>query len=180
MAKRALGLAGLQMVVWLVSPQNPLKSSQDMASPAARFAACKKIAAPYRWLYVSDFESHIQAEPGHRRSYVTTAETLLRLRRALPLAQLIWIMGADNLAQFDSWEDSEVIRRSADLLIMGRPGYSYRALASRSRHQLGPRSKPRQLGLGQLSGKGKKGWAFDNAAYNLLSATELRRAGKGL
>lgn len=185
MAKRAKALAGLDTLIWLVSPQNPLKSSEGMAPFDARFAACLDIAKPYGWLVASDFETYIQNQPGHDMHPVTTAETLVYLRRLMPLSQLIWVMGADNLIQFKSWHNHDMITDIADLLILGRPGYSYPALGSEARYGLGLRTSPRKLGRSILKSKVLKNtqtkkWAFDTAAYNLLSATELRRAGKGL
>ena len=185
MAKRARALAGLDKIMWLVSPQNPLKSSAEMANFDARFTACRKMAEPHGWLIVSDFETHIQMQSGHQTQPITSAETLMHLRRLLPLSQLIWIMGADNLIQFHKWDNHDVIKDAVDLLILGRPGYSYRALASEPRHQLGPRNSPRRLGKSsgkyKTSGFGATGkWAFDTAAHNLLSATQLRHSGKGL
>ena len=48
-ARRALNL---DQIWWLVSPQNPLKSSAGMESLATRLAHARKIAAPYPFLRV--------------------------------------------------------------------------------------------------------------------------------
>lgn len=185
MAKRARALAQLDTVIWLVSPQNPLKPVDGMAPFTARLDACQMLAKPYNWLIVSDFETHIQTTSGHHQQPVTTAETLSYLRRLMPLNKLIWIMGADNLLQFDQWDNYQMIPDLADLLILGRPGYNYAALANAKRLQLGTRTSPRQLGqliVNTTAGTQirRKNWAFDLGAYNRLSSTELRRAGKGL
>ena len=181
MAKRAYALAGLKAVIWLVSPQNPLKPSKGMASYDARFAACLDMVKPYPWLQVSSFETCLQNQPGRTNQPVTTAETMIALRRLLPSAQLVWIMGADNLTQFASWDNYDLITNAADILVMGRPGYNYQALASHGRHVLGRRYKTRHLGKKLGNGTWPAGkWAFDMAAYNLMSATALRQSGNGL
>lgn len=174
-AKQARDAARLQMVFWLVSPQNPLKSADGMASLAAREAACRQLTHAHNWLHVSRFETHLQDPSDEGYSPVLTAETLGAIRRHLPRAQLIWIMGADNLCQFHEWRYTNIIQTTADLLVMGRPGYNYPALASRGRAQLGRRVKP-----AQLKGRGDGMWAFDNHAYHPLSGTALRQAGQGV
>lgn len=174
-ARRAREAARLQMVFWLVSPQNPLKSTDGMASLAARRTACTELTSGQNWLHVSSFETHLQNQTDHAQHPVLTAETLVALRRHLPRAQLIWIMGADNLCQFHEWTHTNVIRTAADVLVMGRPGFNYPALASRGRAQLGKRTKP-----ACLTGRGEEMWAFDNSAYHPLSGTALRQAGKGV
>ncbi len=196
MAKRARAQAGLKYVIWLVSPQNPLKSSRGMASFTSRLAACEKMAKGHSWLHVSQFETCLQQQAGQIYQPVTTAQTLVELRRLLPYAQLIWVMGADNLIQFGSWDNCEMIQNATDMLILGRPGYNYQALSGYGRHLMGHRTQPRLLGKKTISGTytrsrltdGKRTnsnwtggkWAFDMNAYNLLSATQLRQAGNQL
>lgn len=201
MAKRARAQAGLKYVIWLVSPQNPLKSSQGMASFTSRFAACEDMAKGHSWLHVSKFETCLQQQTGQNYQPVTTAQTLVELRRLLPYAQLVWVMGADNLIQFGSWDNCEVIQNATDMLILGRPGYNYQALSGYGRHLMGLRTQPRQLGKKTSSGTNTASrwphskwphskwphskwvggkWAFDMNAYNLLSATQLRQAGNQL
>src|SRR6201985_2991918 len=55
-AETALKRLGLDKVIWLVSPQNPLKSASDSASLAARMASARRQArGPH--MIVSDVES---------------------------------------------------------------------------------------------------------------------------
>ena len=181
MAKRAHALAGLRYVIWMVSPQNPLKSSQGMACFTDRFNACEDMARRYSWLHVSPFETIMQQQAGRNHHPVTTAQTIVELRRLLPHAQLVWVMGADNLIQFGNWDNCELIQQATDMLILGRPGYNYQALAGYGRHILGTKAKPRDLGSKRRSDSWSGGkWAFDMNAFNALSATQLREAGHQL
>jgi nicotinate-nucleotide adenylyltransferase len=124
---RAISLAaiqalGLDEVWWLVSPGNPLKQqSGDMAPFAARFGSAVRMArrAPIR-------VSAIELRLGTRY----TVDTLTKLRRAYPRKQFIWLMGSDNLAQFDQWKGWRTIAREVPIAVIARPGYEHAALAA--------------------------------------------------
>jgi len=119
----ALHALGLQEVWWLVSPGNPLKPDEGMAPLSARLASANAMArrAPIR-------PTAIEARLGTRY----TADTLRRLVRRFPERRFIWIMGADNLAQFDRWHDWRAIARSVTIAVVARPGYDTAARASRA------------------------------------------------
>jgi nicotinate-nucleotide adenylyltransferase len=120
-AMRALGLDD---VWWLVSPGNPLKdAARDMAPLAARLASARAMArrAPIR-------ATAIEARLGTRY----TVDTLRALRRRCPRVQFVWLMGADNLAQFHRWRDWRGIARTMPIAVIARPGYDARAITSRA------------------------------------------------
>jgi nicotinate-nucleotide adenylyltransferase len=119
---QAMQALGLDELWWLVSPGNPLKdSSRDMAPLAARLASAKKMArrSPIR-------PTAIEAQLGTRY----TADTLARLVRLYPNRRFIWLMGADNLAQFHRWRDWRRIARTLPIAVIARPGYD--GVASRA------------------------------------------------
>ena len=118
----AIRALGLSEVWWLVSPGNPLKSHiSDMAPLAARLRSARMRArrAPIR-------PTAIEARLGTRY----TADTLRALVRLYPNRRFIWIMGADNLAQFDKWQDWRGIARRVAIAVVARPGYDGGARAS--------------------------------------------------
>jgi nicotinate-nucleotide adenylyltransferase len=118
----ALDALGLDEVWWLVSPGNPLKQTRsDMAPFAARVASATRMArrAPIR---VSTIEQRL----GTRY----TVDTVTRLRRLYPKRHFIWLMGADNLAQFDQWKGWRTIAREVPIAVIARPGYDRDALAA--------------------------------------------------
>ena len=112
---------GLDEVWWLVSPGNPLKPDAGMAPLAKRFASARLQArrAPIR-------VSAIERELGTRY----TVDTLRKLIRRWPGRRFVWLMGADNLAQFSRWKDWRAIARSMPIAVIARPGYDGTALAS--------------------------------------------------
>ncbi|MES2057933.1 MAG: nicotinate-nucleotide adenylyltransferase [Pseudomonadota bacterium] len=118
----ALDALGLDEVWWLVSPGNPLKdAARDMAPFAVRLASARAMArhAPIR-------PTDIELRLGTRY----TADTLYKLVRLYPKKRFIWLMGGDNLAQFDQWRDWRGIAREVPIAVIARPGYEHAARAA--------------------------------------------------
>ena len=111
----AIERLGLTELWWLVSPGNPLKDGHtDMAPLAARYASARAMARRSRIVPTA-----IEARLGTRY----TADTLRMLQRRFPNRRFIWLMGADNLAQFHLWRDWRRIARMMPIAVIARPGY---------------------------------------------------------
>lgn len=118
----AIAALGLDEVWWLVSPGNPLKEKAgDMAPFAARFGSARRMArhAPIR-------ASAIELKLGTRY----TMDTVRALNRRYPNKRFIWLMGSDNLAQFDRWRGWRRIAREVPIAVVARPGYDGAARAA--------------------------------------------------
>ncbi|WP_156680978.1 nicotinate-nucleotide adenylyltransferase [Sphingomonas profundi] len=124
----AIDALGLDEVWWLVSPGNPLKPAEGMAPLAARLASARAMArrAPIR-------PTAIERRLGTR----FTVDTLVRLVRLYPDRRFIWLMGADNLAQFPLWRQWRRIARTVPIAVIARPGYDDRARAGLAMGWLG-------------------------------------------
>jgi nicotinate-nucleotide adenylyltransferase len=116
----AIRALGLDEVWWLVSPGNPLKPAAGMAPLAARLASARAMArhAPIR-------ATAIEARLGTRY----TVDTVRALQRRHPHVRFVWLMGADNLAQFHRWRDWRGIARAVPIAVVARPAYMGVALA---------------------------------------------------
>ena len=112
---------GLDEVWWMVSPGNPLKPKAGMAPLSARVRSARAMSrnAPIR-------VTAIEQELGTRY----TIDTLRALKRRYPRRRFVWLMGADNLAQFHRWKDWRKIAREMPIAVIARPGYDDAALAS--------------------------------------------------
>ena len=119
-SREAIRRLGLDEVWWLVSPGNPLKPKAGMAPLAARFASALEMARGQRIRPTA-----IEGELGT----VYTVDTLAALVRRFPKRRFIWLMGADNLAQFHLWRDWRSIAREVPIAVIARPGYDDDALA---------------------------------------------------
>ena len=162
----ALNALGLDEVWWLVSPGNPLKPLRGMAPLAARVRSARAMArrAPIR---VTAIERELATR--------FTVDTLRALKRRYPERRFVWLMGADNLAQFHRWKDWRAIARSMPIAVIARPGYDAQALASPAMAWL------RRYRLPATGLKNRQEWSapalialrFDP---DPRSATELRQA----
>ena len=117
----AIEALGLDEAWWLVSPGNPLKPKQGMAPLEARVRSAQDMArrAPIK-------VTAIERELGTR----FTIDTLRALKRRFPRRRFVWLMGADNLAQFHLWKDWREIAAEMPIAVIARPGYDDQALAS--------------------------------------------------
>ncbi|AKH43372.1 putative nicotinate-nucleotide adenylyltransferase [Croceibacterium atlanticum] len=117
----AASALSLDEVWWLVSPGNPLKPKAGMASLAARFRSAQAMArrAPIK-------VTAIERQLGTRY----TVDTLRAIKARYPRRRFVWLMGADNLAQFHLWKDWRQIAREMPIAVIARPGYDDAALAS--------------------------------------------------
>jgi nicotinate-nucleotide adenylyltransferase len=110
--KQAMRRFGLDRVWWIVSPGNPLKKDGP-ADFSRRMAACRSLVKHPRVL-VSDLEMQFGTQ--------YTAETLTRLLPLYPGIRFVWLMGADNLAQFHRWDNWRTILDSVPVGVLARPG----------------------------------------------------------
>ena len=126
-AHRSVSLFAMQQLAldefwWLVSPGNPLKEgAKDMATLHARLASAQEMS---RCSAIQP--TAIERQLGTRYTH----DTLLALTRRYPKRQFIWIMGADNLAQFHRWKDWRKIARLLPIAVVSRPGYDDDAFAA--------------------------------------------------
>lgn len=164
--REALKRFGLDRVWWLVSPGNPLK--QEGPAPLARRVAAARKVMDHPRVVVSDLEASL----GTRY----TAETLEALQRAYPGVRFVWLMGADNLADFHRWERWQWIMENVPIGVLARPGARMGARTSKAALQYEHfRLRGRQ---GQLLGRGPAPrWCLANVPMINLSSTELRAQG---
>jgi nicotinate-nucleotide adenylyltransferase len=117
----AIAALGLDEAWWLVSPGNPLKPQDDMASLKARLRSAERMSrrAPI-------VPSAIELDLDTRY----TVDTLRKLKRRYPKRRFVWLMGADNLAQFHLWRGWRRIARTMPIAVIARPGYDASAMTS--------------------------------------------------
>jgi nicotinate-nucleotide adenylyltransferase len=122
-AEQCLKRLALDAVWLIVTPGNPLKSHSELAPLEARVEAARTLTANQR-IHVTAFEA------AHDFRY--TVDTLEWLSAACAGTRFVWIMGADNLSQFDRWERWEDIARLMPIAVYARPGSTFRATVSKA------------------------------------------------
>lgn len=160
----ALHRLKLDQVWWLVSPQNPLKPVKGMAPLAQRLEQATAMAAHPR-IRVTDVETTLGTQ--------YTADTLRRLTTHYPRAAFVWLMGADNLAQFHQWRDWRGIARTMPIAVLDRPGFNLKAVQGRAARWLSPHRLPR-YDAAALPGKAPPAFLLLKSKLNPLSATVIR------
>lgn len=169
-AETAMRRLGLDRVVWLVSPQNPLKDARDSAPLAERMAsaqAAATMAAAGRSMVVSDFET--------RAGTQWTVDTLRALTARHPGVRFVWLMGSDNLAGFHRWRGWTDIMRIMPMAVIARPGSLHHSrtapAAARFASARVPTSQARRLADLEAPA-----WTWLTAPLNPRSSTALRAA----
>jgi nicotinate-nucleotide adenylyltransferase len=160
----ALKYLQLDELWWMVSPQNPLKSKEDMAPFAERLASARAMARHPRIL-VTDVETRL-----HTRY---TADTLLALRRRFPRTHFVWIMGADNLAQIPKWERWTEIFSSVPVAVFDRGTYVFPALAGKAARRYAAERVSAE-NAARLAKATPPAWAYFHIRRHPASATDIR------
>ena len=93
----ALKRLGLDQVWWLVTPGNPLKDKRACSRWTARIAAARA-SRDHPRIDVTGLEAR------HRHPLHVRYDRRICARRC-PGVRFVWMMGADNLAQFHRWQD---------------------------------------------------------------------------
>jgi nicotinate-nucleotide adenylyltransferase len=154
----------LDRVWWLVTPGNPLKDRGTLRDLDVRAEAARTMANDPR-IDVSCLEAVI----GTRY----TVDTITYLRRRASGLRFVWIMGADNLAQFHRWKDWRQIASEVPIAVIDRPPQSFRALAAPAAQALVRYRLPENR-AGRLADQRAPAWVFLTGMKLALSSTGLR------
>lgn len=160
MAKR---LFGLDRVWWLVSPGNPLKA-RGPAPMADRIAYAASILDDPD-IVVTGLEAVLDTR--------LTADTILALKRLYPFVRFVWLMGADNLVQFDQWERWQQIAAEVPIGVLARPGARTSARFSKAARSLARYRLPQEMAP-LLADRPPPAWVMVNIPLSHQSSTAIR------
>ena len=163
-AETALTRLRLDKVIWLVSPQNPLKSAAESASLDARMTSARAMARGPRMI-VSDVEK--------RAGSHYTIDVLRILKQRYPAVRFVWVMGGDNLGILHGWRGWVNILREMPVAVIARPGTEMKSRSSPGARRfafarLSSREAPR------LAECAPPAWLYIRAPFNFASSTALR------
>ena len=129
---------------------------------------CREVAKnPH--IVVTDFEADLQTP--------YTASTLAFLKTRNPLVRYVWIMGADNLATFDRWQRWREIFTMVPIVVVDRPGWRLKALASKAARAFAAARLPETEAAG-LAHRPAPAWTFLTGPLSHVSSTALRSKGR--
>jgi len=169
-AETAMRRLGLDRVVWLVSPQNPLKSTHEMAPLEERMQSAREVAQTVGPnMIVSDVETRIGTQ--------WTIDTLRTLVARHPGVNFVWLMGSDNLAGFHRWRGWTDIMRLMPMAVIARPGSLLDSRSAPAAVRFGRfRIPSHEAGL--LPSLEAPAWTYLVAPLNPRSSTAIRAARK--
>lgn len=156
----------LDRVWWLVSPGNPLKARGPAALPRRLEAARDLIRDPR--ILVTDIEAKI----GTRY----TSGTLREMFRLYPKAHFVWLMGADNLADFHRWRNWQQIMSALPIGVIARPGSRLAARTSPAAARFRA-ARLRQDQAERLALLPAPAWCLINVPMSSASSTAIRAKG---
>jgi nicotinate-nucleotide adenylyltransferase len=160
----ALKRLGLDQVWWLVTPGNPLKDPSKLSSLGKRVEAARELAGHPR-IAVTGFAG------GSGSAY--TVDLLSELKRRFPEVNFVWLMGADNLADFHRWRAWEEIFALMPIAVLDRPGFRLKARAGKAAQRFAPYQidESDARGLAYLE---PPAWTILSHRLSGLSSSELR------
>jgi nicotinate-nucleotide adenylyltransferase len=115
-ANHILNETDLKKVWFMVSPQNPFKTSHSLLNEYDRFHLVQKAIEGDLRLKASDIEFSLP-----KPSY--TVATLAYLKEKYPNYEFSIIMGSDSFQNLSKWKNPEVIVRDYPIIIYRRPGF---------------------------------------------------------
>ncbi len=160
-AKRRLGL---DRVIWLVSPQNPLKPRHETADLEDRLAGARTYAQG-PGMVVSAVETKLGSN--------YTVDTIRALKARYPGVKFVWIMGADSLASFHRWKGWTQIMHEVPVAVVSRPWISLKSRFSPAAQRFARFRVPTHAAI-RLAESKTPAWAFLFGRFNFQSSTALR------
>jgi nicotinate-nucleotide adenylyltransferase len=158
----------LDRVIWLVSPQNPLKPSHETAGVAERMAEARRFARGPAMI-VSDAETRFGSQ--------YTIDTVRALKARFPGVHFVWIMGADSLASFHRWRGWTEIMREIPVAVVSRPWIALNSRFSPAARRFARFRRP-SASAATLPGMKPPAWVFLRGPLNFQSSTALRGRGR--
>ena len=154
----------LDQIWWMVTPGNPLKDTSELAPLEERVKKCRAMISHPR-IKITAFEAKYKVR--------FTADTLRIVQLLRPRNDFVWLMGADNLADFHRWQDWREIANMMPIAVIDRPGstlsyHSSQASTALSQYRID------ESDASLLSHMKPPVWTFLHGPRSSLSSTQLR------
>ncbi|UXN62666.1 nicotinate-nucleotide adenylyltransferase [Phyllobacterium zundukense] len=160
----ALRRLKLDQLWWIVTPGNPLKDTRHLAPLAERLERCEELIHDSR-VKITAFEA------AHNIRYTADALAMIKGRNAG--VHFVWIMGADNLADFHLWQRWQKIALTFPIAVIDRPGSTLAFLSSRVAKTFGY-ARIDEDDASILARSHAPAWTFIHGPRSLLSSTAIR------
>ena len=112
-ASLAMRRLHLDYVWWLVTPQSPLKTADNLSPFAKRYELVEKLTQHNPRFIASDLEEQFQSR--------YTYETVQHLKKRFSSTQFVWICGMDNAHIFHKWDQWDRLAGALPIVFIARP-----------------------------------------------------------
>ena len=123
LANYLVEFSDLDELWFVVTPQNPLKKTEDLLDDDERLKMVQLALGDDPRFIVSDIEMHLPTP-----SY--TINTLTALSEQNPDCEFVFICGMDSLQNLKNWREYQKILDNYELLVFPREGYDGGELAN--------------------------------------------------
>lgn len=165
-AQRTLAL---DKILWLLTPQNPLKNHRS-APLDARLKSARIIAKPYPQIIATDLEAKLKTR--------YTIDTIRALKACYPKTRFVWLMGSDNLMQLHRWKAWQKFVREVPLAIYLRPPDATRALLAPASRYLAHTHRHTPVAARHFKNQTPPAWLILKGAQSTLSSSQIRKKSK--
>lgn len=164
-SREAKNLLNLDIVIWLVTPQNPLKDSSQTHNYYDRLKSAQTVALPEDYISVSEYER----EHGLNYSFDTVSSIL----KEYPNKKFYWLMGSDCAENFHKWHKWQDLAALIPIIIVNR-GHSLEQIKS-----LQFAKATNYVNMHQNHEIGKGQWTYIDSEIVEISSTKLRGLSSG-
>jgi nicotinate-nucleotide adenylyltransferase len=164
-AETARKRLGLDKILWLVSPGNPLKDPASWGNYADRVQSARDLIAGRPAHKICESETAFDTR--------YTLDTVQGFLERWPGTRFVWLIGADNLGSFHRWRSWQQLTRTLPIAVISRPGDPVRDLLSPFARQFAS-SRLSEHQAGSLLHRNTPVWTYITAPLNPLSSTLLR------
>jgi len=171
LAETARKRLGLERILWLVSPGNPLKDPTLWQGYQQRVDSARNLIQAHTNHFVCANHFVCQSETAFGTRY--TLDTVRGLQGRWPGVHFVWLMGADNLANFHHWRDWQDIATRIPIAIIARPTDPVLARLSPFSRQFATARLPEPAAK-TLAGRNPPAWVYLCAPYDFGSSTAIR------
>lgn len=152
----------LNFVIWLVSPQNPLKTENVKGSLDKRVEIAKEVKQSNKIL-ISDIEKYFKNN--------FTVNSLKRIKKIHPGVEFIWLMGADNMAQIHRWYQWKQIFKHTYVAVFDRSNFGIKINKTRAASIF---SSHKILNYANNTNFKSGKWCIFRIKQNQISSTQIR------
>jgi nicotinate-nucleotide adenylyltransferase len=120
----------LDMVWFVVSPQNPLKKRNSLLNDYQRLYMVRLAIEDFPQKFFASNIEFSMPKPSY------TVDTLAYLNEKYPAYTFILIMGADNLLTLHKWKNYEIIAENYEIYVYPRPNANLKKMQIKANYRI--------------------------------------------